>query len=54
MTRNQIRWAAQHDWFIKDNGDGSVTVLELQALGGRVFTVGIISNFKELRDWAGY
>lgn len=26
MTKDQVRWAQSHDWFVTDNGDGSVVV----------------------------
>lgn len=56
MTRLQIAWAEQHDWFVRDNGDGSITVLEraLMPGGGVVESQKVFSDIKLLRIWAGY
>lgn len=59
MTKKQIAWASRHDWFIRDNGDGSVTVLDnyTDALGANHserlrWSDGV--GFAALRAWAGY
>lgn len=56
MTWKQAQWAALHDWFVsvqdmQGNSGYSVTVLERTEIAEteRVFT-----DYKELRDWAGY
>ena len=50
MTKSQIKWASEHDWFIKDNFDGSILVRG-EYEGDDNFN---ISDFNELRDYAGY
>lgn len=56
LTKAQIVWASQHDWFNKDNGNGTVTVKEEFFEGMQLVEVGfrIFGNFQALRDWAGY
>lgn len=56
MNQQQINFAAQHDWFLTDNGDGSITCVDyatnedgLLIQEPRTFT-----NFKLLLIWAGY
>lgn len=57
MNPSQIAWAASHDWYIKANGDGSVTVWDgwydpkLKTSGGQPLT---FNSFPALRAWAGY
>lgn len=65
MTRKQQAWAAQHDWFRRTIGD-AVCVMEISvreayvSIGGVYFPQAVIergiifSDFKELREWAGY
>lgn len=50
MTRLQIKWASQHDWFVfADYDNGTVCVLNEN--GTRfVWT----QSFAALRTWAGY
>lgn len=50
MTSQQIKWAASHDWFVMDNGNGTITVRD--DLGGPLLTW--TGSFSELRAWAGY
>lgn len=54
LTRDQIRWAAAHDWFGADNGDGTITVVERWSdlAGEQQFRWA--GTFQELRAWAGY
>ncbi len=56
LTERQIKWAASHDWFVKDNGDGTIIVRDKYMFSGFLFTDEITWNksFSELRDWAGY
>ena len=54
LTAKQITWAADHDWFIRDNGDGSIEVRNAVTLGG-LYAETIIHwtfGFRALRDWA--
>jgi hypothetical protein len=58
LTANQIRWASQHDWFIRDNGDGTVTVARRwyrasDGKGGETL-LRWSRPFSMLRAWAGY
>lgn len=56
LNTNQIAWAARHDWFIGDNGDGTITVCDGYTING-VYGETIVvwaQSFRELRDWAGY
>jgi hypothetical protein len=48
LNRQQIQWAASHDWFVCDNGDGTITVLDDEA------TLVWTDSFTALRNWAGY
>lgn len=56
MTYRQIQWAASHDWFVRDNGNGTITVHDQWVW--RDGTCGdawvFFSDFRELRAWAGY
>jgi hypothetical protein len=56
LTAQQICWAASHDWFIRDNGDGTITVNDAWTQDGVLHqqTVRHTGSFKALRDWAGY
>lgn len=49
MTRQQIKWAAQHDWFIRQSGNG-VVVRGDCGEPDEVF----FNDAKALRAWAGY
>lgn len=61
LTPQQRRWAASHDWFVKDNRDGSIEVLDRWS---QLHSNGTVTHhekqlhfagtFKALRDWAGY
>lgn len=53
LTPNQIKWAAQHDWFVKDNGDHTITVADRYSDGTEIIMTWHLT-FAELRDWAGY
>lgn len=56
MTEQQIKWAASHDWFVCDKGDGSIIVRDAYTLRGEYHSAEIVwtGSFSELRDWAGY
>ena len=53
LTAAQIRWAAAHDWFIRDNGDGSIRVADRYS-DGTCFIIDWYLSFADLRTWAGY
>lgn len=53
LTREQIAWAKQHDWFVADNGDGTITVADRYSDGFEVIMPWLL-GFRALRDWAGY
>lgn len=48
MTKKQIKWASQHDWFLFAGKD-CVTVYD--SLLDKAIT---IESFKALKIWAGY
>lgn len=52
LTTQQILWASQHDWFIKDNGNGTIVVADRDDLSDRLQTW--VGTFRQLREWAGY
>lgn len=66
MNIKQIKWASQHDWFIKTNGLGVVVrefilVDSVYQVDGVSLVDGVyeesviqIDDFKELKEWAGY
>lgn len=57
LTPSQIKWAASHDWFIADNGDGTIKVRECFTINGVLFQEEPIrwtGSFRALREWAGY
>lgn len=59
LTLSQIRWAARHDWFLRANGGGSITVqdwLDDGRPGSPLLPVPLhfTGDFQALRDWAGY
>ena len=56
LTHKQIAWAAAHDWFVRDNGDGTITVHDWYTIGDALFEERVTwrGSFSELRAWAGY
>ncbi|MEJ0096176.1 MAG: hypothetical protein WDN46_23010 [Methylocella sp.] len=56
MTKQEIKWAASHDWFVADMGDGRVLVLDNSQLvtGQNVCEWCSFSSFSALRNFAGY
>jgi hypothetical protein len=36
LTTSQITWASEHDWFVRDNGDGTITVADRYSDGPKV------------------
>jgi len=56
LTASQIKWAASHDWFVQDNGDGTICLRDASTTNG-VYSETLIHwthSFRELREWAGY
>lgn len=57
MTRNQIEWAKQHDWFSHVEDQGLICCVDRQVCldnGKVVETAVFFTDFSELKDWAGY
>ncbi len=58
LSIQQIKWAASHDWFVRDNGNGTVTVRdEYFRAGDKSVSVDFLvwcKSFSALRAWAGY
>jgi len=51
MTKAEIEWAKQHDWFIKESPDGlGVQVKDNSFEDGWIE----IRNYQKLKAWAGY
>lgn len=56
MTKAQIKWASEHDWFDGSMG-GSVYVIEYiynQRTETAKEVLKTFDDFKLLREWAGY
>lgn len=59
MTKQEIKWASQHDWFSHSNGD-VVYVIEHVADVTKpgelnwVETTKAFNDLEKLRNWAGY
>lgn len=59
LTQGQIAWARQHNWFVCDNRDGSITVRDTYYLDDTPAGVWlerplVFTSFRLLREWAGY
>ena len=56
MTRRQIEWASQHDWFINSNAtEGSVQVKQDYYKDGALVRELIwFDDVNKLKVWAGY
>ena len=57
LTPAQVRWASHHDWFISDNRDGTITILDtwVDPTGNyQTQTRMWFDGFTALRNWAGY
>ena len=58
LTSTQIKWASQHDWFVRANAIGEIVVIDRNVdirthlLSERVFIWK--GTFRQLREWAGY
>lgn len=52
MTHNQQQWAAQHDWFVRANPNGTVVVLERNTQAPNQEKTFV--SYTALRVWAGY
>lgn len=54
FTRVQLQWARSHDWFISGNSQEIVCRNESIKDGQVHIETVTHTNFKTLRDWAGY
>lgn len=57
LTPSQIKWAASHDWFYADKGNGTIVVLDRYTdRDGKHHEDTIVwaESFGALRGWAGY
>jgi len=61
LDASQIRWARNHDWFLADNADGTIAVLDRysqlhpdKSITHHEERIHWTQGFKALRDWAGY
>ena len=55
LNERQITWASQHDWFIDADVTGvMVNEILVYSDGTVIENVKSFSDFKALRDWAGY
>lgn len=58
LTENQIKWAAEHDWYIATSKDrDAVLVKEVvrDCNTGMVIRTQVwFKDFDDLRSWAGY
>lgn len=55
MTRQQIEWAGQHDWFLKESFTGIlVKSTDITSNGEYETTIREFKDFNRLKDWAGY
>lgn len=52
LTAAEVKWAASHDWFVRDNGNGTIVVADRDNLSDRLQTW--VGSFRALREWAGY
>lgn len=50
MTKQQIEWASKHAWFMYDNCNGSITVVEYDRAMWRTYH--IFRDFAKLQEWA--
>lgn len=51
MTKDQIRWASEHDWFLRETSDGAGVICRGDA--GESEEVEH-RDYRKLREWAGY
>jgi len=59
MTRLQVRWASQHDWFISSKWRGNGYEVTVQGhtpdfRGGWIESKPTFTNIERLKQWAGY
>lgn len=56
MTQQQINFASHHDWFLENNGDGSILVMDYATNedGLLVQHPRQFNDFQQLLIWAGY
>lgn len=52
MTKKEMQWASQHDWFIRSSDTGYVIVRDWNSKGAMV--PAMFQDFQKLRAWAGY
>lgn len=53
LTKQQMQWASQHDWFMRaSESEGYVVVRDWDLAGNEV--AAYFSSFAKLRAWAGY
>ena len=53
LTERQVAWAATHDWFVAEKGNGIIIVADRYSDGTEIIIEWHLS-FCELREWAGY
>jgi len=54
FSKNQIKWASQHDWFVSGNESQIVCRSEYFQSGKVTIETVVHTDFQTLRDWAGY
>lgn len=57
LTPRMVIWASQHDWFVRDNNNGTVTVRDVMynpTTKDTTETLEVLGDIQALRDWAGY
>lgn len=61
LSKQQIKWASQHDWFVSQQvdpqGNGSVVVEDVMynwIKDTSIVTNKTFSDIEELKAWAGY
>lgn len=61
LTTAQVNWAKSHDWFVRDNGNGTIQVLDRwtqmhadKSVTSHEERINFTEGFRALRDWAGY
>jgi len=52
LNKQQLKWASQHDWFVKESFEGYVVVRDYDSAGN--LELKTFKDFQELRSWAGY
>lgn len=52
LSKAEIEWASQHDWFIRSSDQGYVIVRDWTKDGKEV--PAMFQDFNKLKAWAGY